>query len=144
MKPAVAQRLVGLAALALVAGIAALAVTRNNSDSSPRSSFPEAAPAPGGGWYHALAAPVPVPRKPRRTACGEKLKAATLGVSHPVLPCNVKIFIEYGDQQVLTQVIERNTNPGSPDFTLTKALADKIDLHGVQPIKWRLATEPEK
>jgi hypothetical protein len=61
-----------------------------------------------------------------------------------VLPCNVKVFIEYGNKEVLTEVIERNTNPGTPDFRLTHALAEQIDLHGVQPIKWRLAAEPEK
>lgn len=144
MRPQLAQRLVALAGLALVAAVVALAIAHKQSDSSPRSSLPDAAPAPGGGWYNALASPAPRVRVAHRTACGELLKATTLGVSHPVLPCNVKVFIEYGDKEVLTQVVDRNTNPGSPDFTLTKPLADEIDLHGVQPIKWRLATESEK
>lgn len=144
MKPQLAQRLVALGALALVAAVIAIAVTRNDSGSGANPALPNAAPAPGDGWYTALAAPGKLARKPRRTACGQVLKASTLGVSHPVLPCNVKVFIEYGNKQVLTEVIERNTNAGTPDFTLTKALAEQIDLHGVQSIKWRLAAEPEK
>lgn len=143
MRPQLAQRLLALAGLALVGAVVALAVTRNHSDShGGTNALPEAAPAPGGGWYRALGAAASLPRKPRRTACGVMLRTQTVGVAHPTLPCNVKIFIEYGDKRVLTQVIDRGPYAPGREFQLTKALADEVDLHGVQPIKWRFAVAP--
>jgi hypothetical protein len=129
--------MIGLAGLALIAGVIALAVARNGSHSG--DGLPASAAAPGGGWYRALAAPAPVPAKPHRTACGNELTAKTLGVAHPVLPCNAKIYIVYGDKRVLTAVIDRTSDIAGPDFHLTKALADQVGLHGTQPIKWRYA-----
>jgi peptidoglycan lytic transglycosylase len=139
VRPTLALRLLGLAALALVAGVIALAVTRNGDEGEVTAALPEPAPAPGGGWYTALAGPAPAPRKPRRTACGALLGKDTLGVSHPVLPCNVKIFIEYSGKRVLTQVIDRGPAGAGREFDLTKALADKVGLHGLQTVKWRYA-----
>jgi hypothetical protein len=139
VRPQLALRVLALAALALIAGVIALATRDDGGSDRPSGALPEPAPAPGGGWYRALAAPAPLPRKQRRTACGATLGRKTLGVAHPVLPCNVKIFIEYGDKLVLTQVIDRGPYAQGREFDLTKALADRIDLHGTQPIKWRFA-----
>ena len=143
MRPELALRLLALAALALVAGVIALAVTQGDGDDgNAAAALPDAAPAPGGGWYTALAAPAPPLKKPKRTACGTLLKADTLGIAHPVLPCNVKLFIEYGGKRVLTQVIDRRPSPGR-EFDLTKPLAEQIGLQGTHPVKWRFAVAPE-
>jgi hypothetical protein len=142
VRPASAQRLVGLAALALLAGVIALAATREPH--GRKEPLPVQAPAPGGGWYRALAAPLPVPAKPRQTVCGHKLTAKTIGVAHPVLPCNVKIYIEFGDKQVLTEVIDRGPYAAGREFAFTHGLAQAVGLHGTQPIKWRYATAPMK
>jgi len=142
VRPAFTQRLVGLAALALLAGVIALAATRKSHES--KTPLPVQAPAPGGGWYHALAAPLPAPAKPRRTVCGHKLTAKTIGVTHPVLPCNVKIYIEFGDKQVLTEVIDRGPYAAGREFAFTHALAQAVGLHGTQAIRWRYATETTK
>ncbi len=139
MRPALAQRMIGLAGLALIAGILSLAIVKSQSGSN--NGLPASAAAPNGGWYQALAAPAPAPTKPHRTACGHELTAKTLGVAHPVLPCNAKIYITYGDKRVLTAVIDRTSDIAGPDFHLTKALADAIGLHGTQPIGWRYATD---
>jgi hypothetical protein len=136
VRQALALRMIGLAALALVAGVIALAIAKGGSHSASGTL-----PRPGGVWYSALAAPAPLPTKPRRTACGNALNAKTVGVAHPALPCNVKIYIEYGSKRVLTAVIDRAGNIDGPDFRLTKALADSIGLHGTQPIRWRYATD---
>jgi rare lipoprotein A (peptidoglycan hydrolase) len=127
--------MIGLAALALISGVIALAVVRNGSNSA--SGLPSA----GGIWYRALAAPSPLQTKPRRTACGHMLNAKSVGVSHPVLPCNVKIYIEYGNKSVLTAVVDRGRDSAGPEFRLTQALADTMGLHGTQPIRWRYATD---
>jgi hypothetical protein len=130
-------RLLGLAGVALVAAVVARAVTRENSDSSSRT-LPAAAPAPGGGWFDARAAPLRAPRKPRATACGFRLTAKTLGVTHPVLPCGVQLYLEFGKKQVLTRVIGRGS-PARAELGLTSALADEIGLHSTQQIGWRFA-----
>jgi len=138
VKGSVAQRLLGLAAVAFVAGVVALAVTREHSDSKA-TPLPVAAPAPGGGWFEALAVPARPPATPRATLCGLRLTSKTLGVAHPVLPCRALIYIEFGNERVLTRVIARGTGTRS-EFALTQPLADKIGLHSRQLIKWRFAT----
>ncbi len=139
MRSALALRLLALAAFALLAGVIALAATRDSGGDDVTAALPEPAPAPGGGWYTAVAGPQPAVKKARRTACGALLRRGTLGVAHPVLPCNVKIFIEYGGKRVLTQVIDRGPAGAGREFDLTKALADKVGLHGLQTVRWRYA-----
>jgi len=131
------QRLLALAGVALVAGVVALAVTRRESDSRS-AALPAAAPAPGGGWFKARAAPLRAGRKPRATACGFRLTAKTLGVTHPVLPCGAQIYLLFDEERVLTRVIGRGS-PATSELGLTKALADKIGLHRTQPVEWRFA-----
>jgi hypothetical protein len=144
MRPEVALRLLALAALALVAAVVAVAVSRaGGNEGANTSALPDAAPAPDGGWYRALAAPAPTVTKPTQTACGARLDAKTLGIAHPVLPCNVKLYIEYDGRRVLTQVIDRGPQGGGREFELTKALADRIGLKGVALVQWRFAVEPE-
>ena len=137
------QRLLVLAGLALIGALVALAITNRGGSTGPgTNALPDAAPAPGGGWYHALAAPAPLPKKSRRTACGQKLDAQTLGLAHPTLPCNAKLYIEFGGKRVLTQVIDRGPYVAGREFQLTKALAEKVGLHDLQRIRWRFAVEP--
>jgi hypothetical protein len=136
-----ALRLLALAAIALVAGVIALAVTRSNSDSDA-VALPEAAPAPGGGWYEALAVPARGVARPRATACGFRLTSKTLGVAHPVLPCNAQVYLELGNKRVLTRVIGRGSGTRS-EFALTRPLAEELGLHNRQQIKWRFAAAPQ-
>jgi len=137
VSPSLALRLLGLVGVAFVAGVVALAVTRAHSDSNA-IALPEAAPAPGGGWFEALAVPARAPARPRATACGFRLTAKTLGVAHPVLPCNAQVYIQLGDKRVLTRVIGRGSGTRS-EFAVTRPLADELGLHSRQQIKWRFA-----
>lgn len=137
MRGSVAQRLLGLAAVALVAGVVALAVARERTDSNA-TPLPAAAPAPGGGWFEALAVPARPPARPRATACGFRLTRATLGVAHPVLPCGAQIYIELGNTRVLTRVIGSGSGTQA-EFAVTQPLADELGLHSRQQIRWRFA-----
>lgn len=76
---------------------------------------------------------------PRRSGCGYRLTARTLGLAHPVLPCGAKLYVLYGHKEVLTQVVDRG--PGGPgrDLDLTPALARMLHLDGIQEIKWAYA-----
>ena len=142
MSPSLALRLLALAAIALVAGVVALAVTRANSDSDA-IALPEAAPAPGGGWYEALAVPARGRGAAARDRCAASgLTAKTLGVAHPVLPCNAQVYLELGNKRVLTRVIGRGSGTRS-EFALTRPLAEELGLHNRQQIKWRFAVAPQ-
>jgi hypothetical protein len=56
-----------------------------------------------------------------------------------VLPCDVKVYISYGDRTALTQVIAREPSTAQTEFELTPALAERMGMSGTQPIGWRYA-----
>lgn len=138
MSARVAQRLLSLAAVALLAGLVAVAVVDRRRDEPVAA--PQGATAPGGGWYDALAAPRPPGADAERTGCGLILTTRSLGVTHPVLPCGARILIRYGGETVLTQVIDDTLKETGRQFELTPALARLIGLDGTQSIEWRYAT----
>src|SRR6476469_1389543 len=72
---AVAQRLLGLAAVALLAGVIAVAIVERRSDDANATPPPTGASAPGGGWYSALAASRGAAGDAERTSCGLILTA---------------------------------------------------------------------
>ena len=121
-----------LAAVALVAIAVAVAV-------SDRSHHSAAIPAAAGDWYTALAAPYAPSKGSTKSACGVKIDAATVGVAHPVLPCGVKLYVEFKNRQVLTQVVDRGHTVPGREFDLTEALAKLLHVQGTQTIRWRFA-----
>ena len=91
---------------------------------------------PGGGWYAALAGARPVSYG-TRTNCGVLLRPTTRGVTDSVLPCNVKLFVSFGDSdRILTQVIARRPVVPGRRFDLTPALAEDLGIHGTARIRW--------
>jgi rare lipoprotein A (peptidoglycan hydrolase) len=138
--PTLVQRAVWLAGICFVAAIAAVAITRRESDSATKN-LPSAVAVPGtkNGYYTARAAPYGPSAAHPRTACGRPLTNATQGVAHPVLPCGVRVYIRFHSHEVLTQVIDRGPNVPGREFDITKALANRLDLHGTQTIQWRFA-----
>jgi len=132
-----AQRLLGLCAVALVAALVAVAITRDRSNASS-PALPVSAPAPGGGWFKAIAVPAHPVVQPRASSCGYRLTSKTLGVAHPVLPCGAQVYLRFGNTQVLTRVIGRGTGQAA-EFALTQPLANQLGLHSRQTITWRFA-----
>lgn len=139
MNPALVQRAVWLAGITLVAAIAAVAITRRDAGSSRNLPGAVAVPGTKNGYYTAKAAPYGPTAKHRRTACGQPFLTTTEGVAHPVLPCGVRLYIRFHGREVLTQVVDRGPNVPGRDLDLTKALANRLDLHGTQTIQWRFA-----
>jgi hypothetical protein len=135
LNPALAQRQVALAGVALLAAVLALALA------SPRGPSGESAHlkpvfVPGGGWYTALAGARPL-RYGTRTNCGVRLRPQTRGVVDSVLPCNVKLFVSFGSSdRILTQVVARRPVVPGRRFDITPALADDLGIHGIERIKW--------
>jgi hypothetical protein len=133
MRPALAQRELALAAIAVLAGVVVLAVSVGRSGDGNASPLPQPV-----HWTKALAAPY-TPSAKRPTACGQRINGRTLGVAHPVLPCGVKIFIDFGGKQILTQVIDKGPAVPGREFDVTRALANRIGLVGVEQVKWSFA-----
>jgi len=134
---ATAKRLLSLAAIALLAGLIAVAVTeQRDASAAPTEGAVAAGPT---GWYAALGAPRPPAGDAEKTSCGLILTARSLGVSHPVLPCGAKVLIRYGDTTVLTEVIDNDLTSSGRQLELTDALAKLIGLDGTQELAWRYA-----
>ena len=144
MPAAVAQRLLGLAAVALLGALIALAVIEQRSDSASATPTPTGAIAPGGGWYSALAASRGPAGDAERTTCGLILTDKSFGVSHPVLPCGAKLLLRFGGQTVLTEVIDNKLKSAGRQFELTERLAVQLGLDGTQEIDWRFAARPSR
>ncbi|HLM35894.1 MAG TPA: septal ring lytic transglycosylase RlpA family protein [Gaiellaceae bacterium] len=132
MGPKLLQRLIALAAVALLAGVVALAATSAGRDDDPDL------PARSGD-YSARAGSRGPGAFGKRTACGGVLRADTEGVAHPVLPCGARIYISYGGTDVLTQIVDRGPYVPGREFDLTDALARRLGLRGVQNIRWSYA-----
>lgn len=138
MTAASAQRQLALAAIALLAGIVALALT-SNSKGQKITGLPQPVPVAGGGWYTALAG-AEQPRYGRRTRCGVVLKPGTVGVTDSVLPCGILLYVSYKDSaHILTHVIDRRPVVPGRKFDLTPRLAEQLGVDGVQRIRWVFA-----
>ena len=62
-----------------------------------------------------------------------------MGVAHPVLPCDTKLWLSYDGKDVLTQVLAVGPTSAGREFELTRALARALGLRGTQQIRWRYA-----
>ncbi|HET7146183.1 MAG TPA: hypothetical protein VFI10_03195 [Gaiellaceae bacterium] len=123
---------------ALLAGIAvlgiavALAVSQRGGGEKPAAT-------PAGQWYTAMAAPY-TRTKPKKGACGVVVGPNTPGVAHPVLPCGVKVYLEFHGREVLTQVVDHGHTAPGRTFDVTLPVAKLLGLQGTQTIRWRFAS----
>lgn len=140
MSAGVVQRAVALAAVALLAGLGALALGRGAGDGDRAAGGVDEVRVAETGWYTALAGSRGAPRDAERTTCRRILTNRSLGVTHPVLPCGAKIFLSYGGTEVLTEVIDSRLKRSGRQFELTEALAQRLGIDGTQQIRWRFAT----
>jgi rare lipoprotein A (peptidoglycan hydrolase) len=130
-------RQLALAAAALLGVVVALAIEHRTTHVSQAAGLPQPVAASFSGWSRALAGVSP--KAAERTACGWVLQPGTLGVAHPVLPCGAKLFLAYGNQRVLTRVVDHGQVGQGREFDLTPALAKRLGLRGVQAIRWTFA-----
>ena len=139
MSVQVFQRVLVLAAVALVTGLGAVALAGGVREDGARDAAPQSVPAGDGGWYVALAGSRGAPGERERTACRRILTNRSLGVTHPVLPCGAKIVVAYRDTQLLTEVIDTRLKRPGRQFELTEALAQRLGIEGTQQLRWRFA-----
>jgi hypothetical protein len=138
MSPALAQREIALAAIALLAAIVSLALTSHGNSAKTRGLL-QPVTLQGGQWRTDLAGASPT-RFGRRTNCGIVVEPGTIGVTDSVLPCGIKLYVAYQNSpHVLTQVIEHRPVPPGRKFELTPRLAEKLGVDGTQKIRWVFA-----
>ncbi len=130
-----AQRQIALAAVALLAAVLGLAIASGRDQSASRERLPERV----GPWRDAHAAPWGRELEGATTACGVRLRAASLGIADPVLPCGAKLYISYRGQDLLTQVIAPGPVARGARFGLTPALARRLGVTGRVAVRWSYA-----
>lgn len=135
MSAAVAQRLIALAAVGLLAAVVGLAIASGRDDSVSKRRLPDRI----GPWRYARAAPLARELEGVTTACGVRLRKTTLGIADPVLPCGAKIYIGYEDQDVLTQVISTGPIARGTRFAITPALAEELGIERGVTVRWSYA-----
>jgi rare lipoprotein A len=64
----------------------------------------------------------------RKTACGAKLKRATLGVAHKTLPCGTLVDLYYNGATITVPVIDRGPFRRGTSYDLTAATAKAIGV----------------
>ena len=139
MMPGIVQRTVALAAVALLASVAALALSRETRGDDAGRGDAQPVTVAETGWYSALAGSRGAPSDAERTTCQRILTNRSLGVTHAVLPCGAKIYIAYGGTELLTEVIDNHMRRQGRQFELTEALAQRLGIDGTQQIRWRFA-----
>jgi hypothetical protein len=132
------QRLVVLAAVALIAAVAAAAIVEQR-DSNEGAAALTSAPAPA-GWNIAFAGSRGATGDAQRTTCGQVLAPRSLGVTHPVLPCGAKVILRSGDTQVVSEVIDNALVEPGRQLEVTEELAQMLGIDGTVELEWRFAT----
>ena len=123
----------------MLCAVVALAAVERRTQADGTAAFTSAtAPA---GWNTAFAGSRGATGDAQRTTCGEVLAAESLGVTHPVLPCGAKVILRYGNEQVLTEVIDNALVEPGRQLEVTEALARILHLDDTAEIEWRFATE---
>jgi hypothetical protein len=135
MTPALAQRLIALAGIALLAALLAFSL---KPSASHGQHLPRSIPAPGGGWYSDLMAPNGTAFQ-AQGSCGLALGPQSLGLSSQLYPCRTKIWLHVNGEDVLTQVISHSPPPPGATFEISPALARKVGLTVTKEIQWRFA-----
>ena len=138
MPAVLGQRLVLLAAVALLAAISAAAIVEQRQSDEGAAAL-TSAPAPA-GWNVAFAGSRGATGDAQRTTCGQVLAPQSLGVTHPVLPCGAKLILRSGDTQILTEVIDNALAEPGRQLEVTEALATMLEIDGTVELEWRFAT----
>lgn len=135
MNPGGLPRPVLLAAVALLAGLVAVATERTID---PRAPQPRPLLGESSRWQQATAAVLGSDIIP--AGCGYAVGAETLAVTHPALPCGIRIVIERDGVQAEVQVAGRAGQGATPaPFGLTRRLAAELGISGPAVIRWTLS-----
>ncbi len=74
-----------------------------------------------------------------RTACGQVLRAKTIGVAHKALPCGTKVTFFYHGESTIAPVIDRGPYTKGNDWDLTNGLRKVLGFGGSDQIRYAVA-----
>lgn len=74
-----------------------------------------------------------------RTACGQTLRATTIGVAHRNLPCGTMVKFAYHGQAVVAPVIDRGPYVKGRAWDLTAATSEALEFEGVGMVRYAVA-----
>lgn len=134
MSAAAGARPLVLTAVALVAAVGALA-TQHRVD--PPSARPAVLLPLDGAWEAGRA--VPLDTVTAITGCPLVVGPGTLAVTHPTLPCGLRVVLEIGGATAIVQVAGRSALVAGGGFGLTPALARALGVTSARPLRWALA-----
>ena len=134
MSGAAGARPLVLAAVAFVAAVAALATERQID---PPVIRPAVLVPLDGAWEEARGAPLAAATGV--TGCALVVSAETLAVTHPTLPCGLRVVIEVGVAVAAVQVAGRAPVAPGAAFGLTPALARQLRVTAPHELRWALA-----
>jgi rare lipoprotein A len=64
----------------------------------------------------------------QRTACGQRLTTATLGVAHRTLPCGTEVALRANGRSIVVPVIDRGPYADGVTYDLTRATAEQLGV----------------
>ncbi len=73
------------------------------------------------------------------TACGQTLRATTIGVAHRNLPCGTIVKFVYHGHAVLAPVIDRGPYVKGRAWDLTAAASEALEFEGVGMVRYAVA-----
>jgi hypothetical protein len=133
----IVERQLALAAVALLATLVILALSRDDgSGAEPNAQQPPVSET----WTEAPAGPVADERYGSTTTCGAGLTREVRGIVHPVLPCGARIVVSFGGREVETTVVDRGPVGAGEEFSLTAPLAADLGVAGLETVRWRFST----
>jgi rare lipoprotein A (peptidoglycan hydrolase) len=77
----------------------------------------------------------------RSTACGQTLRASTIGVAHKSLPCGTAVKVLFHGHVLVTEVIDRGPYVNGRAWDLTAAASRALGFEGVGVGRLRYAVE---
>jgi rare lipoprotein A (peptidoglycan hydrolase) len=77
----------------------------------------------------------------RHTACGQTLRATTIGVAHRNLPCGTMVKFIYHGHSVVAPVIDRGPYVRGRAWDLTAAASEALEFEGAGMIRYAVELE---
>jgi rare lipoprotein A (peptidoglycan hydrolase) len=77
----------------------------------------------------------------RQTACGQTLRATTVGVAHRTLPCGTLVKFVYNGRSAIVPVIDRGPFAKGRAWDFTAAASEALEFEGVGKVRYSVALE---
>jgi rare lipoprotein A (peptidoglycan hydrolase) len=74
-----------------------------------------------------------------KTACGQTLRATTIGVAHRSLPCGTMVKFVYQGHALIAPVIDRGPYVKGRAWDLTAAASEALEFDGVDTLRYAVA-----